>query len=173
MCTGNICRSPAIERLLAARLPDVEVDSAGTRAVVGGAISPPMARLIESAGGSADGFAGRQLTPRLLTGLDLVVVATRAHRTAVVQLAPRLVRRTFTLLELARLLSVAELPEGTAAERLHALPAAAARSRGRVPHGNDDIIDPIGRSGAAYRQSFGQLLPAVETLVGALTGGQS
>ncbi|MFC9247437.1 hypothetical protein ACFT7S_26575 [Streptomyces sp. NPDC057136] len=32
MCTGNVHRSPLAERLLAARLPEARVGSAGTRA---------------------------------------------------------------------------------------------------------------------------------------------
>jgi hypothetical protein len=37
VCTGNVCRSPAAERLLAARLgPGVVVASAGTVAALGG-----------------------------------------------------------------------------------------------------------------------------------------
>ena len=49
VCTGNICRSPAVERLLVAELgpgSDVHVVSAGVGAVVGAPISPPMAALL-------------------------------------------------------------------------------------------------------------------------------
>ena len=36
VCTGNVCRSPAVERLLASKLgPTVSVASAGTHALVG------------------------------------------------------------------------------------------------------------------------------------------
>ena len=168
VCTGNICRSPAIERLLAARLDDVEVSSAGTYAVVGHPMSGPMVPLIEAAGGSAAGFAARQLTASLLDGVDLVVTAARSHRSAVVELAPALVRRTFTLLELARLLTAVP-PEGTTtAERVRSIPAAAARARTMVPSGDDDVIDPIGRPAQVYRRSFGQILPAVEAVAAAV-----
>mgnify|MGYP002738687724 CR=1 FL=1 len=44
VCTGNVCRSPAAERLLEHTLnPSVTVRSAGTRALVGEPIHPPMA----------------------------------------------------------------------------------------------------------------------------------
>lgn len=169
VCTGNICRSPAIERLLAARLPGVDVTSAGTCAVVGQPMSARMARLVESTGASADGFTARQLTPGILAGQDLVVVASREHRAAVVRLAPGLVRRTFTLLELARLLTVAAPPAGDITERVRALPALAASARRRVEPGVDDVVDPIGQSDVVYRRSFEQIAPAVDVLVGALT----
>ena len=47
VCTGNVCRSPAVERLLASKLgPTVRVSSAGTHALVGHPISEPMAALL-------------------------------------------------------------------------------------------------------------------------------
>ena len=179
VCTGNICRSPVIERLLAARLPGVSVTSAGTHAVVGHAVSAPMVPLLEATGASAEGFAARRLTPQLLAGVDLVLVAALEHRAAVVELAPAVVRRTFTLLELARLVDAAPpaagssgivLPGATTTERLRALPDLAASARGLVTPGDDDVVDPIGRSQAVYQRSFGQMLPAVETIVAALLG---
>ena len=50
VCTGNICRSPAVERLLASQVaPSVSVSSAGTHALVGHPISEPMATLLRQA----------------------------------------------------------------------------------------------------------------------------
>ena len=47
VCTGNVCRSPAAERLLASKLGStVQVASAGTHALVGQPISEPMAALL-------------------------------------------------------------------------------------------------------------------------------
>ena len=47
VCTGNICRSPYIERRLAGLLADTDavVTSAGTRALVGAPIEPGSAEL--------------------------------------------------------------------------------------------------------------------------------
>ncbi|WP_448059151.1 arsenate reductase/protein-tyrosine-phosphatase family protein [Cellulomonas hominis] len=195
VCTGNICRSPAVERLLRAGLdprpgngPDgalgtagaVAVRSAGTRAVVGAAMSVPMATLVRAAGADPDGFAARQLTPALVGEADLVLAMTREHRAAVVGLVPAAVRRTFTLRELARLIRPEEPAgggpasttglTGSAAERLRALPTLAARRRGAVPAppGDDDVLDPFGRDEATYRQAFALLAPAVTTLLRAL-----
>src|SRR5690554_2859915 len=102
VCTGNVCRSPAVERLLAARTGLV-VRSAGTRAVVGGAVSPPMAALLEDAGLATTGFAGRQLDEALVAEPALVLALTREHRSAVVELDPGAMGKAFTLRELARL----------------------------------------------------------------------
>jgi len=51
VCTGNICRSPTAERLLALGLgPTVKVASAGTHALRGQPVVAPMCAMIEDAG---------------------------------------------------------------------------------------------------------------------------
>ncbi len=60
-------------------------------------------RVLEGYGGSGDGFAARLLFERVLKGHDLVLATTRAHRNAVYELAPLLWKKTYTLLEAARL----------------------------------------------------------------------
>ena len=63
ICTGNVCRSPAAERLLARALgPSVTVASAGTYALVGQPFSPPMDRLVLEGGADPAGFAAGQLS---------------------------------------------------------------------------------------------------------------
>ena len=192
VCTGNICRSPAVERLLAARLgvpyrdsttshadvdgaarrADVVTASAGVGAVVGAPVSAPMAELLHDAGADADGFVARQLTVDLVRSAGLVLVLTRRHRSAVVELEPAAVRRTFTLRELARLadgVDAALLPHGpqtTVADRVRALVPLAAARRGLVASDPalDDVVDPYRGSSALYRRSFDELAPAVERL---------
>ncbi|WP_421732391.1 low molecular weight phosphatase family protein [Cellulomonas sp.] len=188
VCTGNICRSPAVERLLAAGLgatyqgreggglvPAIEVGSAGTGAMVGWPMPDEMAALVAAQGVSPDGFAARQLTPGMVQQADLVLALTRRHRSAIVELVPAAVRRTFTLRELARLvgdIDPATLPgaNATTADRLRALVPVAATRRGLSAHrpADDDVIDPYSGDAAVYRKSFGQLLPAVETIVAAV-----
>ena len=58
VCTGNTCRSPAVERLLAART-GLTVRSAGTHAEPGAQVSAPMARLLHDCGIATEGFAAR------------------------------------------------------------------------------------------------------------------
>ncbi|MEP7764640.1 low molecular weight phosphatase family protein [Sanguibacter sp. 25GB23B1] len=179
VCTGNVCRSPAAERLLAARLgpaSGVVVSSAGTGALVGASIPTPMAMLVTAAGASPDAFAARQLTEQILRESDLVLTLTRGHRARVVDLWPGAVRRTFTLRELARLAEAVgphALRAGTVAERFAALVPLATATRATlatVPPDEDDVIDPYRRSDAVYAASFGQLRPAVETLAAVLHG---
>jgi protein-tyrosine phosphatase len=188
VCTGNICRSPAVERLLAAGLgaayqgrdgggltPAIEVASAGTGAMVGWPMPDEMAGLVAGLGVSPDDFAARQLTAAMVQQADLVLALTRRHRSAIVELVPAAVRRTFTLRELARLvgdIDPATLPgaNATTADRLRALVPVAAARRGLSAHrpADDDVIDPYRGDAAVYQESFDQLLPAVETIVAAV-----
>ena len=189
VCTGNICRSPAVERLLAAGLgaayqgrdaagglaPAIEVGSAGTGALVGHPMADEMAALVRDLGVDPDGFQARQLAPGMVAQADLVLALTRRHRSAVVELVPAAVRRTFTLRELARLVQdvdPASLPgaNATTADRLRALVPLAAGRRGLSAHrpADDDVVDPYRGDAALYRKAFGQLLPAVETIVAAV-----
>lgn len=192
VCTGNVCRSPAVERLLAARLgapyrrptgpggarrgllPAVEVASAGTGAVSGAPMTDRMASLLLEHGCDPTGFVARQVTPGMLRGTDLVLALTAQHRSAVIRLEPGAAVRTFTVRELARLLldlDPADLPGAgaTTADRLRAVvPLAAARRRAVPPRSeDDDVIDPYLGTDAQYRTAFAQLAPAVLEIAGA------
>jgi protein-tyrosine phosphatase len=176
VCTGNICRSPAAARLLGQALsPELgfDVQSAGTRALVGAPVAAPMAELLENEGISASGFAARQLTPELVQSAGLVLTMTRAHRATVAAMHPPAVTRTFTLREFAAILGhpdgFAAAPGSSLAERAALATTVASTHRGRLDPGRapgaDDVIDPFGRTRATYRASFDQLQPAVTTIL--------
>lgn len=172
VCTGNICRSPAAERLLAHALgPTVTVTSAGSHAMVGQPLSPPMDTLVSAVGAEPEDFAARQLDPGVLLGADLVLAMTRSHRSAVVELAPATVRRCFTLREYARLLgqlTPAELPAGSPAERARASLRPAAARRRLTALNRDDIGDPYRRGDLAYQTAFDEIRSAVEQIAAVL-----
>jgi len=139
VCTGNICRSPTAERLTRAfadehDLREVTASSAGTRAVVGYGMEPT----------AAEGFRARQLSPAIVDDADLILAMTTRHRDRVMSESPRAMRRTFTLLEAERLLTVPVEAE-TLVQRL-------ALARGQQTHGErvDDIADPIGLHYATF-----------------------
>ena len=148
VCTGNICRSPVAERLLQHGLgATVEVRSAGVGAMIGDPIHPGMADHLIGDGIDADGFSAAQVTARDVRDADLVLALTRAHRADLVQLAPAALRRTFTLLQFARIVASPQLPPvpaGPVDARLRALVDVAARHRAigaGAPEG-DDVPDP-------------------------------
>jgi protein-tyrosine-phosphatase len=157
VCTGNICRSALGERLGRAYLADVlgedagavQLVSAGVQAVVGSAMHPDSALVLEGLGGSPDGFVARQLVDDMAIDADLTLTMTRQHRRDVLRMAPRALARTFTLREAAGLLDIVgedvEVPGDDLAERARNLvkELAAARSRRQGGRG-DDIRDSVG-----------------------------
>ncbi len=161
VCIGNVCRSPLGERLLASLLPsdDFEVTSAGVGALEGSAMTAEAATHLVAYGGSADGFAARQLTPSMVRDSDLVLTATKAIRSRVLEDSPAALRRTFTVLELAALLSV--VPEGNGPE---ALVRAAAEERSRAALDDYDIPDPYGRGDEAHLVAAESMRTAVEKI---------
>lgn len=185
------------ERLLQAGLDQVvpggfQVASAGTRAMVGEPMQPLSAEIVRTFGGDPDGFAARQLTPKILRGVDLVLTMTSGHRGEVLQLDASLLKRTFTIREFARMLDVLDrraadnssqpaavvpFPEAASDDesRLAAnaafwrgLPARAAGVRHLslpADASENDIVDPYRRSSEVYREMEDQLAPAIVSIL--------
>ena len=171
VCTGNICRSPAAELLLRAGFGEgagVAVSSAGLAARAGEPVAAAMAGLLAAGGFDTTGFAARQLEPAALRSAGLVLTMTAAQRSAVVTSAPAVVRRAFTLREVAELARLAgALPDVQhPADRLAALVAAAPRLRAvRTWPRDDDVEDPYGRSDEVFARVLARIEAAVEDLV--------
>ncbi|MFT3873084.1 MAG: hypothetical protein QM714_10620 [Nocardioides sp.] len=165
VCEGNICRSPMAERLLAATLVghDVEVRSAGTRAVVGRGMSEHSATEVTARGGDAAGFAARQVTEQMVAEADLILVATRDLRTTTLELAPRAMKRAFTILEFAEL--ARQAPDVLTGQELVAW---AADHRPLAADVDQDVPDPVGRPPEVYRQVADLVEGAVSPIATAL-----
>ncbi len=122
-------------------ISDFRASSAGTSALVGDPMHPYAVSVVESFGADASGFHARQLTPRVASEADLVLAMTKEHRDALLQIAPRQLRRAYTLREAATLVAhygaktFGEMP----ALRPH-LP----------PDVSLDIRDPISHSSAFF-----------------------
>ena len=183
VCTGNVCRSPVAEglavawlaRASAAGAADVVVRSAGTNAPVGEPMDRRSAAALTRLGGDPTGLRATALTDRLADEADLVLTMTRRHRRAVLELAPRGLRRTFTLLEAAGLLrsvevrDLAGMPLGVRAREL-GLRLDAARAHHRSTEA-DDIEDPIGRRAAVHDEVADAIGRALEPVLSALLPG--
>ncbi|MFT4262361.1 MAG: hypothetical protein QM572_03180 [Nocardioides sp.] len=158
VCTGNLHRSPVAERLLAAALPGATVTSAGTQAPRGAPIDAGTLEQLRRLGASGEGHRARQLTPAMLEESDVVLVASLDHRQQVVSLSPRVLHRTFTLLEAAALATHGVEPEGESlADRVRSL----SRHRGTVSREQLDIDDPVGQSVAVHTRVADQISRAV------------
>lgn len=182
VCTGNICRSPFAERMLQSELDSRHpgqflVGSAGTEAMVGNGMEAESAELLATFGGSADGFVSRQLTPAMLAETNLVIALTVDHRDAVIRMSPRMLKRAFTLVELARILRHLRISKSTDVIRGNAedlvqqrwqglaLVAAANRSATKPSAAGDDVVDPYLRSPKTHLQMVEEILPAVEEIL--------
>ncbi|MDP3969886.1 MAG: hypothetical protein Q8Q02_16595 [Nocardioides sp.] len=173
VCLGNVCRSPLAERLLALRLrehgvADPDVTSAGVRALVGRAMDPTSASELTARGGTADGFAARQLTEALVRPAGLVLVATKDLRSRVLEESPGALRRTFTIRELAALCDRLVPDETSAFATPAELVAEAAAQRSTVTLDDYDVTDPIGRSAETHAAVATVLDDALTTIASAL-----
>jgi protein-tyrosine phosphatase len=183
VCTGNICRSPMGERLLAAGLRKhfgdearaIDVRSAGTWGRDGAPMEDYAADAVIERGGDPTGFAARELREHHVEDAGLVLGATRDHRAAAVTMVPRASAWTFTLPEFARLAAAvdpAALP-APLAERFPALVSAAAAKRGLVrpqTPDDDDVKDPYGRSREVFAVCADAVAGPVDAILRVLAG---
>ena len=144
VCTGNICRSPFAERYAqhVAALRGVTgwaFASAGAGAMVGSSMDRTMAAELQALGGDPSGFRARALGREVIEAADLIVAMETFHRSVVLDDFPSLVRRTFTLGQLARI--ARDQPADVHGTELLAQ-IGAFRQRAR---GEDDIPDPYRR----------------------------
>lgn len=178
VCTGNICRSPLAELLLreAINTPNITTFSAGTQALVGHQMPTVQQEIARDLGiDSPENHQAQQITLQHVEDADLILAMDRQHRSETVRLAPRALRRTFTLRELARIAELVpdeDLAFSTAeglVERLKILVEAAAVNRGlAVPFESpedDDVVDPYKRSNQTYRNSRDQVVLALGQVV--------
>ena len=161
------------------------VTSAGTGTYTGRAMTPEAAKVVTDHGAEPDGFTSTELSLEAIEAADLILTATRAHRSHVVTVEPTALRRCFTLVEFARIASAVTkdlLSEAAADElptdpvdRARAIVATAARRRGTVRADrpdDDDIADPIGRPMAVYEEAGTLIADGVDAVVTALGGAR-
>ncbi len=182
VCTGNICRSPFIERLLQHELDErgagsergITVRSAGTGALAGSAMDPGAASLLVAHGGDPAGFRAREITPEIIAGSDLVLTATRAHRGKVALMSPKVLRRVFTFRDFADLVAGIEgsdRPRGVPADAgswVRQITAQAAARRGlKPPLAPDlaDIVDPYRREDEVFATMARQIVESMPAVV--------
>ncbi len=183
VCTGNVCRSPMAERITAAVLSRrlgatadrFVVASAGTWGHEGSPMEPYAEDALRAMGVDPSGFRARELLSEHVRGADLVLAATREHLAHVVAEDPGALRRTFTLLEFARIAAVVGRVQRLGAssgddlaDRARELVDRAAAARSSLPPiaaADDDVPDPYGAPLAAFRACAAQIAEAVTLAV--------
>ena len=91
VCTGNICRSPMAEALLARQLsahPQMSVTSAGISALVGYPADETAQALLLEQGIDISAHRARQLTGAMLRQTDLVLVMEAGQKRAIEMIDP-------------------------------------------------------------------------------------
>lgn len=80
LCDGNLCRSPMAAGILAHRLPELSVASAGIGAVVGHRADPLARELLIERGIDIDGHIARQVTLSMVTDATVIFVMTDVQK---------------------------------------------------------------------------------------------
>lgn len=184
VCTGNICRSPFIERLLQHELderrsgpgPGFAVRSAGTGALAGSEMDLRAAAQLRAQGGDPSGFRARQISPEIIDRAHLVLTATRGHRGKVALMSPKVLRRVFTFLDFADLVAGIQgpgTPDTLADPRswVRQVAELAAARRGLTPPLAPevaDIVDPYRRADEVFEAMAQQVLTSMPAVVRAL-----
>lgn len=169
VCTANICRSAYADVVARGRAVEgLNFASAGTQALVGELIDPPMADLVAGRGDTSAHVA-RQLTRDLVTDADLILTMAADHRRWILDEWPTLGRKAFVIGHAARVM--AQLPPEVTLEGLvdylwsH-----------RSSDAGDDVADPYRRGPEAAATAAHQIDANLDVIVDRLerlasTGG--
>ena len=140
--------------------------SVGTHAQVGQPCHELTQRALTAAGFVPSAHVSQRLVPEAVQVADLVLTATREHRLAVVDADPTAVRRTFTVLEFARLVEADVAPSASLTD----LRDRAAARRGSAPAtAADDLGDPVLGGFDEHVEMLSALVPAVRTIAEAIS----
>ena len=110
VCTANICRSAYAAAYARGRSDGtIHFSSAGTHALVGQEMDPPMAAHLKQAGLDTT-HRSRQLNRSVASHADLIITLTGEQRDYILDEWPELARRTFVIGQATRELQ--QLPDG-------------------------------------------------------------
>lgn len=162
ICTANICRSPFAERALIKLLDGsrFEVSSAGVMGFDNEPMDPAMAKQAARFGIEVEGFRSKPVTSGVIESADLILTATRDHRSALAEISPTVIRRTFTLFEFAEL--VEKIDDVPLAESVSN--AAMKRHLAKLRDREFDVADPVGGDYEMYAVAAEQIHQAAKTI---------
>jgi protein-tyrosine phosphatase len=170
LCTGNTCRSPMAQALLARSLTalgcDVAIRSAGMLGE-GEPARPEVVSVMAGYGIDISAHRSRKVTAEVLDRADLTLAMAREHVRHAVVTAPAAWPRTFTLAELVRR-GRAVGPRGPRESLAGWLARAQAGRQRAALLGNsatDDVADPAGGPLPGYEHAAAVLSQLIDRLV--------
>ena len=145
VCTGNTCRSSMAEVLFkdllqksGAKLGNIKVMSAGIYANPRDTAADQAIEVVEELGLSLREHRAKILTKDLLQEADLILTMTNHHKLAILQIAPHIQDKVFTLKEYAN-----------AGDTIKDV----------------NISDPFGQSVEVYRKSANEIMEALKKVL--------
>ena len=170
VCTGNLCRSPSAELLLARQISelgpsDVTVESVGT---LGTTQKVPTELQQEAAhyGLDLSAHRPRRVDPETIARADLVIGMERSHLREIVLADPPSFAKTFTLREIVRRGGgIGPRRDGqTLAEWLGQLGDGRRHAELLGASPLDDVPDPMGGTSREYRTMLTELATSTQTM---------
>jgi len=180
VCTANHCRSPIAEQLLRYAVSEKfgstdpwAVESAGTDIPGPWPLHEFAAAVLAERIPEVADHVSTSLDAATVRSADLVLTATRRHRSVVASTVPAAIGRSFTILQFARLCAeVSPITGDDPGElgRQLVIEAKLARSTLQpVPGDQDDLPDPIGQPIAQFRICADRVQAAVDAILRPLT----
>lgn len=168
VCTGNICRSPAMEKYLQRAWGEAAVvTSSGTYAMVGWEVPDLMLTAMGRVKLDAMTHEPAQLEIEDVRTNDLVIVAAPEHRQWIGQRVGAYPANVFLANEAAELARATECPtSGPLADRIRAAAPTWHKARAdQPPARHEGILDPYGRGVDDHHESMNQIVAALEPVV--------
>lgn len=98
VCTGNTCRSPMAEALLKNKVPDINVQSAGTTAIHHAPASNHTIQALYEKGIDLHHYS-QPVTEKLVEWADIILTMTTSHKQSLIMQYPEHQDKYFTLKE--------------------------------------------------------------------------
>jgi protein-tyrosine-phosphatase len=162
LCTGNAARSVIAGAALRSRLPDLQIETAGTLAIDGQPMSWRTRAALEHVGLAAPAHRSRQATARDVERAELVIGLAPEHVAWVRRECPAAAGRTATLKRLSR--DLPDAPGATLAARVAALGLAQLTLE---PW--EDVDDPGGGDAPEFVACAEEVVELVDRLAAALS----
>lgn len=166
VCSGNICRSPAMHYYAQRAWGDAaEVTSAGTWAEVGMDATREIRKSAEARGLTFPRHRPSQLDDAGIARADLVLVATQQHATWIDRRLGQVPDHVWGIRQAATLAQHAAAPTGdTRAERLRNMAGALATEHARAPEPLRSLDDPWGHSQSTFDRVMGEIADDIDVL---------